>query len=355
MHQMNNFSNQLVKWYRLNFRQLPWRKTKNPYYIWISEIILQQTRVAQGLPYYQKFIARFPDVNTMANASENEILQLWQGLGYYSRARNMHHTAQVIFKNNKSKFPSCYNELIELKGIGDYTAAAISSFSSNEKKAVIDGNVYRVLARIFGITEEINSTTGKKIFREKAEKLLPEKNPGEHNQAIMEFGALQCVPVNPDCTKCIFASACIAYATGKINQLPVKKKKSPVKKRYFNYLVITDGKSVIMKKRSEKDIWKGLFDFPLLETKNEKPNTSEKTVWKKLKNNFKLKEIEKSEKKYRHLLSHQQLNIRFEIYKITPLTATPDFQKIKLNTDDFPGVPQVIMKLLKNENWFRKI
>lgn len=355
MYQMSNFSNQLVKWYRLNFRQLPWRKTKNPYAIWISEIILQQTRVAQGLPYYQKFISRFPDVNTMAKAKEEDILQLWQGLGYYSRARNMHHTAQVVNKDFNGDFPSRYNELIALKGIGEYTAAAISSFSSNEKKAVLDGNVFRVLARIFGITEDINSTAGKKNFLEKAEQLLPLKNPGEHNQAIMEFGAIQCVPLNPDCSKCIFSSSCIAFTTGKINQLPVKKKKNKVKKRYFNYLVITDGKSVFMRKRTEKDIWKGLLEFPMMESNNDKLSAAEKSVWKKLKTNFRLNESEKKEKKYKHLLTHQQLHIRFEIFRTQHLLSIPGYQKIKLNPNNFPGVPQVIMKLLKNENWFQKI
>jgi A/G-specific adenine glycosylase len=259
------FSDKLVEWYANNKRDLPWRETKDPYKIWLSEVILQQTRVIQGLPYYLRFIEKFPHIGALAAASEQEVLRLWQGLGYYTRARNLHQCARDVVNIHRGVFPHNYQSLQKLRGIGDYTAAAIASFSFNEKVAVVDGNVFRVLSRVFGIENEINRPDGKQVFAQLANQLISNKSPDLHNQAIMEFGALQCLPKNPDCDQCILVRGCFAAKNGMQHQLPVKKKSKAARKRYFYYFVIQKGKSLLMKKREENDIWKGLFDFFLLE------------------------------------------------------------------------------------------
>ena len=261
------FSKQLLDWFEKHKRPLPWRSSSDPYVIWLSEVILQQTRVKQGLPYFNAFMERFPDVGSLATASQDEVLKLWQGLGYYSRARNMHTAAQQVLDEFKGEFPSEYDDLIKLKGVGDYTAAAIASISNDEKVAVVDGNVFRVLSRIFGIEVPINSTKGVKKFRAKAKELLPKENTGTHNQAIMEFGALHCLPKNPHCSSCPFAHGCHAFQNDLQQDLPVKIKKNKVKTVYMNYLVFIDknGKTLIQQ-RQENAIWKGLFDFPLIES-----------------------------------------------------------------------------------------
>ena len=232
------FSKLLILWYIDHKRELPWRLTKNPYAIWISEIILQQTRVAQGLPYYNAFISTFPTINDLAKAPEEKVLKLWQGLGYYSRARNLHVTAKYISNNLKGEFPSNFKGLIQLKGVGDYTASAIASICFNEPTAVVDGNVYRVLSRYFGISTPINSTQGIKEFKNLAQELIDASQPGIYNQAIMEFGARHCKPKNPDCTSCIFNDKCVALQKRMVSELPVKLKKVTIKKCYYNYLVI---------------------------------------------------------------------------------------------------------------------
>ena len=256
---------ELISWYLINKRDLPWRKTKNPYKIWLSEIILQQTRVQQGLPYYWKFIAAYPTIQALAFANEDEVLNLWQGLGYYSRARNMLMTARVINEQYEGCFPTNYNDLLKLKGIGEYTAAAIASFSFKEPVAVVDGNVYRVLSRLFDIETPIDSGEGKKAFRFLADEVLDKVNPDTFNQAIMEFGALHCTPQKPDCNNCVFNDTCLSRVNGTISQRPVKKKKNASKQRFFVYKVfLEDGKTTIQK-REEKDIWQGLYEFPLEE------------------------------------------------------------------------------------------
>jgi A/G-specific adenine glycosylase len=255
----------LISWYLINKRDLPWRKTKNPYKIWMSEIILQQTRVQQGLPYYQKFISTYPTIQSLALANEDEVLNLWQGLGYYSRARNMLKTANVINEEYKGSFPTSYNDLLKLKGIGEYTAAAIASFSFNEPVAVVDGNVYRVLSRLFDIETPIDSGEGKKAFRFLADEVLDKANPATFNQAIMEFGALQCTPKKPDCNNCVLNGACLSRENGTISQRPVKKKKSAAKERFFVYKIFLDENKTLIHKREEKDIWQGLYEFPLEE------------------------------------------------------------------------------------------
>lgn len=267
---MINFTTEVVNWYLANKRELPWRARKLPYNVWLSEVILQQTRVDQGLPYYLKFIETFPTVFDLAAASEEEVLKLWQGLGYYSRARNLHFSAKFIAREMNGVFPKNYEDLKKLKGVGDYTAGAIASICYGEPVAVLDGNVFRVLSRFFGIDVSINTTVGKKIFKEKAEEVLDRMNPGRYNQAVMEFGALHCKPKNPLCATCPLQAGCVAFQQGKIDSLPIKLKKTKVRKRYLNYLVFRseEGETWIQK-RLGKDIWKNLYEFPLVEsTKN---------------------------------------------------------------------------------------
>ncbi len=261
-----SFSSKLIQWYAQNARELPWRQTSDPYIIWLSEIILQQTRVEQGLPYFQTFVTQLPTVSDFADAPEDFILRLWQGLGYYSRARNMHKAAKAVMHDYSGRFPTSYHELIQLPGIGSYTASAIASFSSNEVRAVVDGNVYRVLSRVFGIDTDINSGAGKKQFQELADSLISEKEPGLYNQAIMDFGATVCKPKQPLCANCIFVHECDAFATGRIALLPKKIKKTKIRKRYFHYFIIRRSAEVMIAKRPDGDIWANLHEFPMIET-----------------------------------------------------------------------------------------
>jgi A/G-specific adenine glycosylase len=306
-------SKKLIKWYNQNARDLPWRNSSDPYKIWLSEIILQQTRVAQGLPYYLKFVEAFPTVFDLAKAPEQKILKLWQGLGYYSRARNLHHAAKEVVKNHKGVFPNEFNELKKLKGVGDYTAAAIASFCFNKPHAVVDGNVYRVLARLFAIETPINSGEGKKVFAKLADELIDKKDPGTYNQAIMEFGARFCTPSSPDCGSCIFNDTCLSGPTGKAGSYPVKTSKTKVRTRYFEYFFLTNKKNTFIEKRIGKDIWKNLYQLPLIEFSE---NPSKQNVLKKLEKEilgpfskkFAVKKISESKK---HQLSHQTILARF--------------------------------------------
>jgi A/G-specific adenine glycosylase len=261
-----NFSSELIQWYLKNKRQLPWRGITDAYVIWLSEIILQQTRVEQGMPYFYRFLEKYPDVRSFASANEDEILKLWQGLGYYSRGRNMLKTAQQVVEIHGGHFPREYRQLIKLKGVGDYTAAAISSFSANEPKAVVDGNVYRVLARYFGIEEPVNTTKGKKMFQKIADEVLDRDHPGLHNQSIMEFGAILCKPKSPDCEICPIRGGCYAFGNNRISVLPQKLKTVKIRERFFNYLVVIDDGKMLMNKRGERDIWANMYDLPMIET-----------------------------------------------------------------------------------------
>lgn len=263
-----NFSNLLLQWYLQHKRDLPWRKTQSPYLIWLSEIMLQQTRVAQGLPYYLLFVDAFPSVVDLANASEEQVLKLWQGLGYYSRARNLHFTAKHVAYNLNGIFPTNYNDLLKLKGVGEYTAAAIASFAYNESVPVVDGNVFRVLSRYFDIETDIASAAAKTEFTDLAKQLIFEtNNPAAFNQAIMEFGALQCVPKSPNCKGCIFNSSCLALRNKKVALLPVKLKKTKVTNRFFNYIVLRDqSNNTEIMQRVDKGIWQHLYQFPVIET-----------------------------------------------------------------------------------------
>lgn len=268
-----SFSGKILDWYHKNKRTLPWRKSTDPYKIWLSEIILQQTRVAQGTPYYLRFVETFPTVDDLANAEEEQVLKLWQGLGYYSRARNLHAAAKMVVDEYNGKFPDNYKKLLTLKGVGDYTASAISSICFNEPHAVVDGNVYRVLSRYYGIDIPINSTEGIKYFKALAQKVIDPDHIRDYNQGIMEFGAIQCSPKKPLCLHCPLNDSCVALEKGLVQLLPVKLKKTKVSNRYFNYLIPiykdTNGKKYTrLQQRKGKGIWQNLWEFPLIESKS---------------------------------------------------------------------------------------
>ncbi|MFD1293171.1 A/G-specific adenine glycosylase [Lutibacter holmesii] len=311
------FSNTLVQWYLQNKRDLPWRQTSNPYYIWLSEIILQQTRVDQGMAYYFKFVEHFPTVFELASASEEQVLKLWQGLGYYSRARNLHFSAKYIVTTLEGKFPTTYNSILKLKGVGDYTASAVASICFNEPTAVVDGNVYRVLARYFGIESAINSTKGIKQFKQLAQELIDVKIPGTHNQAVMEFGARMCKPQNPDCEICPLNSSCASLATNKVKELPFKEKKIKIRNRYFNYLVVHTANDTTKLVKREKGIWLNLYEFPLIETSSiiDETELVAHQNFKKLFHSLNVSVQLFNTKVMVHKLSHQHIYTNFWIVK----------------------------------------
>jgi A/G-specific adenine glycosylase len=356
------FSTKITNWYHANKRNLPWRVTSDPYKIWLSEIILQQTRINQGTDYYLKFQENYPDIMSMAKASEEEILKLWQGLGYYSRGRNLHKTARIITYQFNGKFPNKYEDILALPGIGEYTAAAICSISFHQPYPVIDGNVIRVLSRIFGILHQTYSGKGKKEIKVLANKLIDKKDPGTYNQAVMEFGALYCKPQNPDCYHCIFKKDCYAYKHNLVDQLPVRPKAVKLRKRYFHYLVIKLEKSndfyTFLNKRTKQDIWQNLYDFPCFETSKKISNAM---VTENLKSEFLNKQdvLFKSSKEYKHVLTHQHIFARF--YKVTLKTKPTNkdilqeldrkfIQTPVTNISKYP-VPRLIEKVI-NETHF---
>lgn len=313
-----SFSNYLKTWYLQNKRDLPWRKTKDPFKIWLSEIILQQTRVDQGLAYFLRFIEAYPKVENLANAEEEEVLKIWQGLGYYSRARNLHYSAKYIMNESQGEFPSTYSEIIKLKGVGDYTASAIASICFNEPTAVVDGNVYRVLSRYFGIKTAINSTKGIKEFKALAQEVLLNDDPGTYNQAIMEYGARKCVPQNPYCETCGLKDSCYAYLKGEVKSLPYKEKKLKIRNRYFNYLVIQTKDNCTALEKRVNGIWTGLYQFPLIETKSDieyMELIANEDFQKRFKDSdVNIKELKFSEKA--HKLSHQHIYTKFWLIEI---------------------------------------
>lgn len=345
---MIDFSKILMVWYKQNKRDLPWRETKNPYKIWLSEIILQQTRVEQGLNYYLKFIEHYPTVNDLANAHEEEILKFWQGLGYYSRARNLHFTAKEIVQHHQSKFPKALKEIKKLKGIGDYTAAAILSFSLNQPYPVIDGNVYRVLSRIFGVEDFIDNSKGQKVFKVLAEELIDKKNPALYNQAIMEFGAIHCKPKLPLCEACCFQNNCYAFTNNETNNLPKKENQTKQRNRFFNYLVITDDIEIILNKRTGKDIWTGLFDFPLIET-TKSMDDFEKVVTKDYRWLLKKENTVSKSHEYLHQLTHQKIHAVFWKIKTSPLKRIEATHLItSINSIESYPVPKLVENYLKS-------
>lgn len=320
-----NITKNLINWYSVNKRDLPWRNTVNPYFIWLSEIILQQTQVAQGLPYYVKFTSKFPTVFDLAKARESQVLKLWQGLGYYSRARNLHASAKYIVNELNGEFPNTYNEIIKLKGVGDYTASAIASICFNEITPVVDGNVFRALSRIYGISTPINTSKGFKEFKALAETLIDKREPATFNQAIMEFGARQCKPKNPDCNICPFNTKCVALQKNKILEFPVKLKSLKVKKKYFNFIVIlSSDKKTVLEKREGKGIWQNLYQFPLVETKK---TANFLEIEERLKDFSVLNDKSFSLSLYNdieivHKLSHQHLHTKFWVVTLDDVLPT---------------------------------
>lgn len=352
------FSKEIIKWYLENKRDLPWRNTKNPYFIWISEVILQQTRVNQGRNYYDKFSNMFPDIFSLAEANEDKILKTWQGLGYYSRARNMHKAAKQIVQEHEGKFPDSYDTIIKLKGIGEYTASAIASIAYNHPHAVVDGNVYRVLSRIYNIETPINTTKGKKEFYALANEILDKKNPGIHNQAMMELGAMICTPQKPSCNNCCVQKYCYAFKTGKQLELPVKVKKATVRKRYFFYFFIHSNNQFIIHKRTVKDIWHGLYELPLIESAEK---ISAEDAIKLGKRNLLLEKqkfiVQDISPLYIHKLTHQTIYthfIKIELKKINRPSIESSGKVIDYSDIQNHAFPILIINYLNSCN-FRDI
>ena len=348
-----NISAILTSWYKIHKRDLPWRNTKDPYFIWISEVILQQTRVDQGMDYYLRFIRQFPYLQTLANSSLDEVLKAWQGLGYYTRARNLHATAQYVHYELNGEFPDNYNDLIKLKGIGDYTASAIASFAFDEPVAVMDGNVQRVLSRITGIDVPVNTGKGKQLIKEEAQKLISIENPALHNQAIIEFGAVQCVPVNPNCEECPLKNMCYAHQQNMMEKLPVKRKNKKKRLRYFYYLKIHQNGHLFMQKRAENDIWNSLYQFPLIES-NKAMDLNDITAsdqWKKIFNGV-IPTINSVSNTYTHLLTHQKIHAKFFEIEISHPTDFLLKNYITLESGKIQeiAVPRLIEKYLEEKN-----
>ncbi len=345
-----NTSQILIRWYRKNKRDLPWRQTSDPYFIWISEIILQQTRVSQGLSYYYKFIRKFPKVKDLAAATEDEVLKMWQGLGYYSRARNLHRCAKEIIEKHNGKFPESYEGIRALPGIGDYTAAAIASFAFHLPYPVLDGNVYRFLSRYFGIRIPINTGAAKKEFYSILQNLIKDSGPHEFNQAIMEFGAIQCKPSSPVCTSCPLQSSCYTFENNCVDQLPIKANKQKARNRYFYYLVIQNRDYIYLQKRTKKDIWQNLYEFPLIETKKKLRIDSLLRIdeWNNL---FKSTEtvLQSVSPEMKHVLSHQVLHTSFiELSLNDKAFREPDnWKKVSMQDVQTYAVPRLIDKYLK--------
>ncbi len=337
------FTKKLLEWFETNHRPMPWKGVKNPYFVWLSEIILQQTRVEQGLPYYEHFVEKYPTVFDLANAEEDVVMKSWEGLGYYSRARNLHAAAKQIAFEMGGNFPNTYEEIKKLKGVGPYTAAAISSFAFDLPHAVVDGNVYRVLSRIFGISTPIDSTAGKKEFATLAEDLLAKKSPATYNQALMDFGATLCVPRNPRCGDCPFQKKCTAFIDDRIGELPFKSKKLVKRDRFFNYIILKSENGLLLHKRTAKDIWTNLYEFPMLETtqlleldglRKEAIDAGLLTTQAKM---------IKTSKPFQQMLTHQKIKARFwefeldsiDFYEKSPFIFV---HKDKLGNFAFPKI-----------------
>jgi A/G-specific adenine glycosylase len=341
----NTFTQQLLHWHSQNPRPLPWKDTTDPYLIWLSEIILQQTRVEQGTPYFERFRETFPTVFDLAKADEDAVLKLWEGLGYYSRARNLHFTAQHIAEEFQGEFPDTYEELLKLKGVGPYTAAAIASFAFGRPTAVVDGNVYRVLARYFGLDLPIDTTAGKKAFFQLANELIDPADPGTYNQAIMNFGALQCTPGQPDCQQCTLQSSCAALAKGTIKSLPVKSKSIAKKNRYFHFLIFNAKGTTWLEKRQGKDIWKGLYQFPMVEVSSDQQDNytlESLTTSLQLPDATDL-ELKGRSRPFRQTLSHQHIHAYFWEITAPTLPEIPEKELIsvplsKLSDFAFPRI-----------------
>ena len=354
------FTQNLLKWFSQNHRPMPWKGEKNPYYIWLSEIILQQTRVEQGLPYFIKFKEHYPTVTNLANAPEDEVMKLWEGLGYYSRARNLHFTAKYISKELNGIFPKTHDNILKLKGVGTYTAAAIASFAYDLPHAVVDGNVYRVLSRYFGIETPIDSTSGKKIFSALANDLLPNDKAADFNQAIMDFGATHCTPKKPNCTNCLLKNSCVGFNMQKNDILPIKSKKIKKRERFFNYLLINYDKYVFLQKRIEKDIWQDLYQFPMIESHKmvDSLELEKHETW-----NLLLKQAKEKptiSKNFKQTLTHQKIwAVFYEVVLETPIDSKiiEQLQLIKIERDKVSNFafPKIIDLFLKEKTLSLKL
>lgn len=334
---MHKFPLLIADWYRQNSRSLPWRDTNDPYFIWLSEIIMQQTRIDQGTAYYKKFTSNYPSVIDLANADEQQILNDWQGLGYYSRARNLHHSAKIVRDDFNGVFPDSFDEIIKLKGVGTYTAAAISSFAFKEKKAVVDGNVYRLLSRVFDISTPIDTSKGQKEFQLVADELIPENAPDVHNQAIMEIGSLVCTPKNPNCVVCPLAELCLSRQNNTIENRPIKSKKTKVRDRYFHFLLYNIGGMTFIEQRTQKGIWQNMYQFPLVETESN-DTSSVQNIWDS--------QSEES-KEIIHKLSHQTIHATFHHINDYPKQIKDSWIKIKNEEiQDYP-LPRIIDRYLE--------
>ena len=349
---MKSFSEQLLNWYKANARHLPWRETKDPYKIWISEIILQQTRVEQGKNYYLNFIKLFPTVKHLAKAPSDKVMKAWEGLGYYSRARNLHAAAKTIAEDYKGLFPEVFEEILSLKGVGNYTASAIASIAFNQKKAVVDGNVYRVLSRIYGIADPIDSFRGKKVFQLLADKLLSQKRPGDYNQALMEFGATHCTPKKPKCSTCIFSEDCIAFREQKVSAYPVKEKKIKINQRHLNYTLFIFKNNILIRRREDKDIWKNLYEFFLYSTEADK-RISEEVLSpdSKLFPLFnKIISIDVSET-IKHQLSHQTIFCKISTIRLKSKPAFKGYKWVQISNLNTYAFPRLLDRFLTREGF----
>lgn len=341
---MVDFHRLIIEWYRLNKRDLPWRDTKNPYLIWLSEIILQQTRVAQGMDYYKKFVKHYPTVVDLANASEMDVLNDWQGLGYYSRARNLHAAAKIIAFEMNGVFPATFEEIKKIKGVGDYTAAAIASFAFDLPHSVVDGNVYRVLSRVFNIDLPIDSIQGKKYFADLAQELLSKEFPAIHNQSIMEMGAIQCLPANPLCDTCPLVSKCLAKSLKVIDERPVKEKKTKVRDRFFYFMICREGDQLVIEQRTQKDIWQNMYQFPLIETESKQTSNEMNIFFEK---EYKMTSVHYSED-VTHILSHQKINAVFYYFNEIPNILLENRMLINVNDIQEYPIPRLIDRYLES-------
>jgi A/G-specific adenine glycosylase len=342
-------SSLLINWYLENKRDLPWRTTKDPYTIWISEIILQQTRVEQGLQYFQRFMERFPDLPSLAGAEPDEVMKIWQGLGYYTRARNLHEAARCIVQKSGGRLPNTYAGLMKMKGIGPYTAAAIASIAFDEKVPVVDGNVIRVLSRLFGIY-----SADRKVFFNKAREIMEPERSGLFNQALMEFGALHCKPLKPHCSCCLFRKVCFALNHDAVQDLPVKKPKIKIRKRYFHYFIIREDEKLLIRKRDGTDIWKGLYDFPLIESEQPVSMTKlrDMPAWEDMFGSTGPAIIDHTAIR-KHVLTHQVIFARFYLAGKLPHKLPSDHYFIKVQHDklkDFP-LPGLIDRFIRETDW----
>ncbi|MFN3529069.1 MAG: A/G-specific adenine glycosylase [Bacteroidia bacterium] len=345
---MLDFSRLLIAWYTEYKRDLPWRNSRDPYAIWLSEVILQQTRVAQGLSYYEAFITTFPRVHDLAAAEEQQVLRLWQGLGYYSRARNLHRAAKQLVQEYGGVFPADYESLRKLSGVGPYTAAAIASIAFNLPKAVVDGNVYRVLSRIWGIRTPIDGQAGQKQFADLASQLLDPNRPSEHNQALMEFGALQCVPRNPDCTNCPFAPVCVAHLRNEVSLFPVKAGKTKVRERFFNYVVFRQADGLYLRQRLAGDVWQHLWDVALFEAEKE---LDEKEILTQIAQKFALKPVDfqliSHSERVKHVLTHQRIFAKFWLVQIFHNLQDKELKFVAVNELNKYPLPRLIEYVFK--------